>query len=251
MSAPFKDHFSTVAPDYARYRPHYPAELFQFLAALAPRRLLAWDCATGNGQAAVLLATHFQRVVATDASVAQLANAQRDPKVDYRAASAEASGLEEDSVDLITVAQALHWFDIPRFFAEAGRVLRLNGVLAAWCYGQIQVKHPEAQRILDKFYSETVGPYWPPQRRLLEEGYRTIQFPWDEIRHPGFAITAQFTLGELVGYLGTWSATRFYTEATGLDPLPRLTSQLAKLWGENEEKQPVTWPLSLRLGRQG
>ncbi len=174
MNQVFQDHYSDVAPSYARYRPRYPRELFKHLAALAPARDLAWDCATGNGQAAAGLAAHFTRVVATDASHAQIANAQPHPGVDYGVAPAEQSGLATDSVDLIAVAQALHWFDTPGFFAEARRVLRAKGVLAAWCYGQMQIANPEAQRALDIYYAETVGLYWPPERRRMEAGYRTI-----------------------------------------------------------------------------
>jgi ubiquinone/menaquinone biosynthesis C-methylase UbiE len=246
----FQDHYSNVAASYARYRPRYPQALFEHLAALAPARDLAWDCATGNGQAAAGLAAHFKRVVATDASHAQIANAQPHPGVDYRVAPAEQSGLATDSVDLISVAQALHWFDLPRFFAEARRVLRAKGVLAAWCYGQMQIPNPDAQRALDKYYAETVGPYWPPERRLIEAGYRTIAFPFEKIRAPRFTMKASFTLEELAGYLGTWSATRRYIQATGQNPVPSLARELASAWGDGGARQEIAWPLSLRIGRK-
>src|SRR5262245_38403499 len=128
MTTSFKDHFSTVASNYALYRPRYPAELFAYLATLVPTCEFAWDCATGSGQAAVALAAHFKRVIATDASATQIANGETHPRVEYRVAPAEQSGLAAASVDLLTVAQALHWFDLPRFFVEANRVLRPRGV---------------------------------------------------------------------------------------------------------------------------
>ncbi len=250
MREGFQDHYSNVAASYARYRPRYPRELFEHLAALAPARDLAWDCATGNGQAAAGLAAHFKRVVATDASHAQIANAQPHPGVDYRVAPAEQSGLATDSVDLISVAQALHWFDTPGFFAEARRVLRAKGVLAAWCYGQMQILNPDAQRVLDKYYAETVGPYWPPERRLIEAGYRTIAFPFHQIPPPRFTMKADLTLEELSGYLGTWSATRRYIQATGQNPVPSVVRALAGAWGDRGARQEVAWPLSLRIGRK-
>ncbi len=250
VSEGFQDHYSNVAPNYARYRPRYPEELFEYLAALAPARDLAWDCATGNGQAAVGLAAHFKRVVATDASTSQIANARPHPGVDYRVAPAEQSGLANDSVDLISVAQALHWFATPGFFAEARRVLRAKGVLAAWCYGQMQIANPDAQRALDKYYAETVGPYWPPERRLIEEGYRTMAFPFQEIRAPRFTMKASLTLEELAGYLGTWSATRRYIQGTGQNPVPSLVRELADAWAAGGARQAVAWPLSLRIGRK-
>ena len=250
MSEGFQDHYSNVAASYARYRPRYPQALFEHLAVLAPARDLAWDCATGNGQAAVGLAAHFKRVVATDASHSQIANAQPHPGVNYRVAPAEQSGLENDSVDLIVVAQALHWFDTPGFFAEARRVLRAKGVLAAWCYGQMQVANPHAQRALDKYYAETVGPYWPPERRRIDEGYRTIAFPFEGIRAPRFTMKASLTLEELSGYLGTWSATSRYIQATGQNPVPSLVRELAAMWAAGGASQEVAWPLSLRIGRK-
>src|ERR1700730_13525034 len=186
---PFKDHFSAHASDYAKFRPHYPRELFAYLAGIASERECVWDCATGNGQAAVTLGEFFQHVIATDASEKQVANGQPHERVTYRVASAEQSGLSKESVDLVTVAQALHWFDREAFFAEAERVLKPNGVLAVWCYNLFKVA-PETDRLVETFYRETVGPYWDFERRLVETGYRTIAFPFDELQLPEFRMQA-------------------------------------------------------------
>jgi SAM-dependent methyltransferase len=247
-SEPFPDHFSSAAPDYRAYRPRYPASLFDALAAAAPHRRLAWDCATGSGQAAVGLAGHFDAVAATDASEQQLAAAEPHPGVDYRRARAEASGLAEGSVALVTVAQALHWFDRPAFFAEVRRVLSPDGILAAWCYGLMEVD-PSVDAVIHGYYTETVGPYWPPERELVESGYRGIEFPFEEIVLPPAHIEARWTLDELCGYLGTWSATLRYRSANGSDPVPRLKETLRPLWGDRPVARTVRWPLAVRAGR--
>jgi SAM-dependent methyltransferase len=246
----FHDHFSAGAAEYARFRPRYPAALFAFLAGLPSERSMAWDCATGSGQAAVALAEHFARVIATDASAAQIAHGEPHPHVQYQVAAAEQSGLPGASVDLISVAQALHWFDLPAFYTEAARVLRPGGILAAWCYAVLTLPSPELQRCVDRFYKETVGPYWPPERALVEDGYRSLPFPWPEIPSPAFAMEAPMSLDTLIGYLGTWSATQRYRLATGVDPLPDLREELATLWGDPQTLMIIQWPLALRVGRK-
>jgi SAM-dependent methyltransferase len=245
----FQDHFSGSAAGYARYRPRYPAALFTYLASVAPQRRAAWDCATGSGQAAIALAEHFAQVVATDASAEQVAHAEPHSRVEYRVAAAERSGLRNASVDLVTVAQALHWLDLRAFYAEATRVLRPGGVLAVWCYGHLELPSAALQRCVDLFYAETVGPYWPPERRLVEDGYRSLDFPLPELSAPAFAMEARMSLEALVGYIGTWSATQRYVQATGHDPLPGLMRELARHWREPQVPRMVRWPLSLRIGR--
>jgi SAM-dependent methyltransferase len=249
MSPTFHDHFSGVASRYADFRPHYPAGLFDYLATLAPRDLVVWDCACGNGQATLDLAQHFDRVIATDASKEQIASATPHPHVEYRVAPAEQSGLPDASAGLITVAQALHWFDLDRFYAEAKRVLRPSGVLAAWAYGINEVEGNRVNELVQNFYSRTVGPYWPPERKLVESGYRTIPFPFTELAPPAFRMEARWTLEQLLGYFSTWSATNRFIKATGCNPLEPLSEALVRVWGEANSPRLIVWPLSLRLGR--
>lgn len=246
---PFNDHFAPVSGAYADFRPTYPPALFDWLAGIAPARGLAWDCACGSGQASVDLAAWFERVVATDASAKQLEGAVAHPGVEYRVAPAEASGLADASVDLITVAQALHWFDRPRFYAEARRVLKPGGVLAVWSYGVQTLDDLRVNAHVQHFYREIVGPYWPPERALVESGYRAIEFPFAEIEAPRFAMTASWPLPRLLGYFRSWSATGRYLQAKGEDPVAALAAELAQAWGDPEVKRTVTWPLAVRVGR--
>ena len=241
----FKDHFSTQSAGYARHRPHYPAELFAYLAGLTGRRL-AWDCATGNGQAAIALAGHFDRVVATDASEAQIDAAIAHPVVSYRVAKAEASGLEDDSVDLVTVGQALHWFDTARFFTETSRVLVAGGIVAAWCYELCAVS-PACDSAVEHLYTNIVGPFWPKQRRLIEERYAGIEFPGIELLPPVFEMKSQWTVDDMLGYLRTWSACQHYRRERREDPVGLIEDQLRRAWGT--APRTVRWPLTVRISR--
>jgi len=250
MSHTFHDHFSGIANRYADFRPHYPAALFDYLATLASRTSLVWDCACGNGQATLDLAQRFDRVVATDASREQIASATQHPKVEFRVAPAEQSGLPDESAGLVTVAQALHWFDLDRFYAEVRRVLSPGGVLAAWAYGINEVDGGPVNQLVQDYYSHTVGPYWPPQRKLVEEGYRTIPFPFDEITPPVFRMETRWTLEQLVGYFSTWSATNRFIKTTGRNPLASLSQNLSRVWGDANSPRLVAWPLSMRVGRK-
>jgi len=206
----FKDHFSAQAKAYAGYRPRYPEVLYDCLESMTPVHELAWDCATGSGQAAITLAGRFAQVIATDASEQQLNQAQQQEGVEYRLAPAESSGLGSDSVDLISVAQALHWFNFDAFNSEAQRVLKPAGVIAVWCYGLQQIS-PRVDAIIDEFYRDIVGEYWPPERLHIEASYCDIPFPFKELPVPDLKMRAQWGLEELMGYLGTWSATQRYT----------------------------------------
>jgi SAM-dependent methyltransferase len=244
--ANWKDHFSHASDDYRRWRPGYPDDLFAWLARMAPSTACAWDCATGSGQAAGGLAAHFARVVATDASTAQVAEAEPFDRVEYRVAPAEASGIEGASVDLVTVAQALHWFDVERFQAEARRVLKPGGVIAEWGYG-LALIGPGIDEKVRRFSNVTVGPYWPPERALVEEGYASLPFPFQKIDAPAFAMQARWDLGRFVAYLGTWSSVSRYRREVGRDPLPDLAEELTPLWGDGE--RDIRWPLVLRVGR--
>ena len=250
MSQTFKDHFSGVAGRYAHFRPHYPAGLFDYLARLVPKNSTVWDCAAGNGQATLDLAARYDRVIATDASREQIAAATRHPNIEYRVAPAEHSGLPDAAVGLITVAQALHWFDLARFFAEASRVLAPGGVLAVWAYGINQVEGAAVNELVQDYYVNVVGPHWPPERKLVEEGYQSIPFPFGEITPPPFRMEARWTLDELLGYFSTWSATSRFIKARGFNPLESLAAEMTKVWGDKNSPWLVTWPLALRVGRK-
>lgn len=249
MSTPtFKDYFSEGAAGYAEFRPRYPAELFRFVASLPSQRRTAWDCATGSGQAAVPLADYFTRVIATDASGAQLAYATSHPRVEYSVALADASGIPSGTVDLVTVAQALHWLPRERFFAEVRRVAAPGGALAVWCYSELTVD-ATVDPIVHRYYAETCGPYWAPERALVDAGYRAIEIPIDEVEAPPMSVTADMTLDELAGYLRTWSATRKLAAATGRDPVVEVFDELLACWGTPTARRTVRWPLHVRAGR--
>lgn len=249
MSSAFQDHFSAKADAYARYRPDYPAALFAWLRSLVSERRRAWDCATGNGQAALALAEHFDEVIATDASERQLRRAPPHPRVRYAVAPAEQSGLESGSIDLVTVAQAAHWFDLDRFYAEARRVLRPDGALALWAYSVCTVD-PEVDRVIAHYYVDVVGPYWPPDRAAVDDHYRSLPFRFRELdRTPALWMEKSWNLDELLGYLGTWSSTQGYVRARGEDPLPALRQRLEAVWGDTGLARSVRWPLHIRTGR--
>jgi SAM-dependent methyltransferase len=251
MSGSFTDHFGAVAGAYAHFRPTYPPPLFDWLAAAAPARQRAWDCATGTGQAAIGLAAHFAEVVATDASAAQLAAASPHPRVIYRLAAAESSGLEADSLDLVTVAQAVHWFDRPRFFAEVERVLRPGGVLAVWSYGIPRLEGVGPDALLQHFYADIVGPYWPPEKALVENGYHDLVLPFEILATPSFAMDVVWGLEQVLGYCSSWSASARYRAALGSDPIDRLRPGLAAAWGEEESPRRLHWPLTIKASRLG
>jgi SAM-dependent methyltransferase len=244
----FQDHFSDRARAYARFRPTYPPALFEWLASEVAPRNLAWDAGTGSGQAALGLTAHFATVVATDPSPGQLAEARPHLNIRYRRALEADSGLEPGSADLVTAAQALHWFDLEAFYREVGRVLRPGGLLAVWCYGLHRVS-PEIDRVLERFYSTTVGPWWPKERAEVESGYRRLPFPYPELVAPDFRMVAPLDLAALLAYVGTWSAVRRKIAATGEDPILDLAGELASVWGDPAAPRPVRWPLSVRVGR--
>jgi SAM-dependent methyltransferase len=248
--ASFADHFSGRAGDYARYRPDYPRALFDFLAAVAPAREIAWDCATGSGQAALGLAKDFRAVVATDASVRQISNAAPHPRVRYAVAAAEQAPFPDGSVSLVAAAQALHWFDRARFWEEARRVLVRRGIVAVWSYHGFYVT-PEIEAVVHRFYKEVVGPYWPPERALVEKGYEALEFPFEPIGPPALSLEKHWDLSSVIGYLRTWSATQRYEAALGGDPLKVIREELAAAWGLPQQVRPFRWDLDLRIGRRG
>ena len=244
----FKDHFSTSSADYARYRPRYPDELADWLAAAAPSQALALDCGCGAGQLSTLLARRFERVVATDASASQIAHAQPHARVSYRVAPAEHSGLDDSSVDLLSAAQAAHWFDLPRFHAEARRVLRPRGCIALVTYGVASMPGACGE-LLRELHDRVLGPYWPPERRLVIDGYRDLDFPFDEIAAPPLDVLARWDLDELLGYVRTWSALRQAEAALGSAPYDEFARQLRAAWGDAGVRRDIAWPLRVRAGR--
>lgn len=244
----FKDHFSHHAGDYARYRPDYPAALYEFLAKAAKQHELVWDCGTGSGQAALGLAEYFDRVIATDPSAEQIRNATRHEKISYVVAPAEQTEIPSHSVDLVTVAQAVHWFDLERFYHEARRVLKPNGMLAIWCYGLSRI-NPEVDKVVHHYYTNVVGSYWPPERRYIDEKYETLPFPFVELPTPEFHMKAEWDLNEFMGYLHTWSATQRFEKKNEQNPLDIVRRLLVKTWGKPQARQTVRWPLYLRIGK--
>ena len=246
----FKDHFSMQAGQYTQFRPHYPREVFGFLASLPRARDCAWDCGTGNGQAAVDLAEYFACVVATDPSAKQIAHAEEHVGVEYVVCSAEQCPLPTASIDLVTVALAIHWFDFDSFYAQVRRVGRAGSVLAVWCYGLANIT-PEVDQVVWHLYSDLLGSYWPPERKLIEERYETIPFPFEEIHPPEFNMTAQWSLDEFLGYLGTWSSVQKFIERHHENPLNSVFDKLSQVWGSRNMKRQVHWPVYMRVGRIG
>ncbi len=245
---PFVDCSHEEAADYRESRPRYPAALADHLAAMCVSRDLALDSATGNGQAAGLLAPHFKRIVATDASPAQIANASRHRNVNYIIAHAEAAPLRDSSVDLVTVAVAIHWFELDRFYREVQRVVRPGGVLACWAY-HLPTVSPEVDEVVGRFYAQTLRDYWSSRVRYVEEGYRSLPFPYERIETPPFQLLQKWTLGRFSKYISTWSGAAEYRARLGKESLEEIREDLASAWGEPNLDREVTWDLHMRVGR--
>ena len=244
----FHDHFSGHAAGYAQARPTYPDALFDWLASQCAQRELAWDAGCGNGQAARALAAHFKRVIATDPSPEQIAQAARHPRIVYRAEPAEAPTLEPQSADLVTVAQAMHWFELERFFAAVRKALRPGGVIAVWTYG-LSIVDADVDRCFMRLYDDILGPYWPAERRHVENGYAELPFPFEAIAAPAFAMRCDWTLPQYLAYLRTWSASQRHLRTTGRDAVSLIEADITAAWGEPQSVHAVQWPLGLRVGR--
>jgi SAM-dependent methyltransferase len=245
----FKDHFSGHAGIYRDARPTYPAALFDWLAQQVPSRELAWDCACGNGQATVDLAARFARVVATDPSANQIAQATPCANVEYRVEPAEHCSLADAGAVLVTVAQALHWLDHERFYAEVRRVLAPGGLVAAWAYADCGTGEAPIDRVVDRLYNDLTGPYWPPERAHVDAGYRTIAFPFVEIAAPAFPMIANWNVEQMLAYFRSWSATQRYIRANGADPVAIVDADLRKAWGDPQHVRAVHWQFHVRAGR--
>jgi SAM-dependent methyltransferase len=242
--------FSPVAREYAAARPTYPRALYERLAGLVDvRRQVAWDCATGSGQAARGLAEFFDRVIATDVSAEQLSHAEPHPRIEYRVAPAERSGLQSGSVDLITVAAGIHWFDVDAFFREAQRVARSGGVLAAWTYHLSEV-NPGFDERFARFYREVLRPYFSPRIQLVDDHYATLELPGEPIDVGEFEITADWMFEDFLAFVRTWSGYRSYRMAhAGEDPLARVEGDLRRLWGAPDAPRTVRWPIHMKVTR--
>jgi SAM-dependent methyltransferase len=248
MPANFADHFSGHATDYAKYRPGYPPELFAWLLSLTPEHQLAWDVGTGNGQAAVQLAQRFSSVVATDPSTEQIKNASEHSRVSYRVSPAEESDLLDTSVDLVTIAQAIHWFDFDRFYTQVRRVLKPNGAVVAWTYTLNHVS-TAVDAVVRYFYQDVVGSYWPGERKYIEGRYENIPFPFFNIVAPPINMVTQCSYADYLSYLRTWSATQRYIKAKQLDPIELIRQPLLEAWGSPDQVLTIHWPIHVRAGR--
>lgn len=242
------DIFSSVSAGYAAFRPRYPRALFEFVASVAPRHDRAWDCGAGSGQATGDLADWFDHVVASDVSAEQIARGPKRSTIHWIVGSAEEPPLRSGSIDAITVAQALHWFDFERFYEAVRRVAAPGAVLVAWTYeaGRMEGDIGVALR---RFTFETMKPYWPPQRRYVDHAYRTIPFPFERIPTPDLRLEDEWTLARLVGFMRTWSAVAQYRARQDGDPVAAIERELAVLWGDSDVARPIVWPMALLAGR--
>ncbi|QXX85285.1 class I SAM-dependent methyltransferase [Acinetobacter lwoffii] len=245
----FKDHFSQQSQDYALFRPHYPDALGKLLAELSPSTKLAVDIGCGSGQLSEVLANYFDQVMAIDASSEQIAQAKPHPKIQYGQAFAEDIPCADQSVDLISVAQAAHWLDLEKFYAEVRRIARPNAILALISYGVFSVDEPHLNHYFKPFYEVTLAPYWPPERRHVDEGYKNLPFPFQEIVIRPPVLQVEWNFYQLIGYISTWSAVKAATQALGHNPLNALADALLPEWEDPELPRVIRWPLSVRAGR--
>jgi SAM-dependent methyltransferase len=245
----FPDHFSGVASDYTAFRPQYPAALFDWLATVCHRHDVAWDCACGSGQASHPLASHFDLVVGTDASPTQVASAVPGDNTGFVVAVSEQVPLVDGTVDLVTVAAAFHWFVGEPFFQEVRRVVGPGGVFAAWSYGMPIIDSDDVESVVHGFINGPLGPYWPPEIRMVLDGYASIDLPFEELRAPEFELQVDWPLERFLGFARTWSAVGRYVEERGEDPVVKLADELGELWGSSDDPLPVSYRLDLRAGR--
>lgn len=242
-----KDNFSTQSNQYAKYRPSYPPELFDYINTIVANKNTVWDCGTGNGQVAIELSKTFDNVFATDISEQQLNNAQKANNISYSLQPAEKTNFNNDFFDLIVVAQAIHWFDFEKFYTEVKRTAKQDGLLCVLGYGLLKIS-TEIDIVINDFYTNTIGSYWDKERRYIDENYTTIPFPFEEISSPNFVNTQLWSLHHLMGYLSTWSAVQHFIKTNHYNPMDQLQKQIEPLW-ENDELKPVNFPILLRLGR--
>lgn len=244
----FKDNFSLQAGIYAKYRPQYPAVLYQFLASLTKDHHIAWDCGTGNGQAAIGLVDFYESVIATDPSENQIKNCFPHERIKYIVEKAEDFSYGQHTIDIVTIANALHWFEFDVFYNIVRNVVKQDGIIAAWSYGRPTISK-EIDEIVAVFHDDIVGEYWVKENRFVEQEYKTIPFPFHEINCPSFVSQKEFNLKEFITYLNTWSATQKFIIKTGIDPTIDLQKQLLAIWGSADTKKIITWKLIMKAGR--
>ena len=242
-----KDNFSSQSDKYVKYRPTYPLDFFEYLNSIVANKQNAWDCGTGNGQVAYELAKTFDNVFATDISRTQIDNALREANITYSLQPAERTNFDDEQFDLIIIAQAIHWFDFERFYAEVRRTARENALICVVGYGRIKISE-EIDRAIANFYENVIGTYWDKERRYIDEDYKTIPFPFKEIRTPGFVNILNWTLEHLIGYLNTWSAVKHFINKNRHNPIDDLQSELEQHWEKGQTKK-VHFPLLLRVGQ--
>ena len=242
-----KDYFSSQSLQYSIYRPKYPKRLFNYLLGECRERELAWDVGTGSGQVAQSLSLYFEKVYATDASSSQIVNAIPKSNINYAVANEQAPALKRRSVNLITVAQALHWFDMEVFYAEADRVLKRYGLIACWSYGRFTIDL-KIDREIDRLYSELLKGFWAPEMRFVETGYRSLSFPFRELRAPKFVIKSVWNFEKMIGYLKSWSAVENFILRKGYNPIDENKERLKYSWGDIAINKEVEWQISIRVG---
>jgi ubiquinone/menaquinone biosynthesis C-methylase UbiE len=245
LGTDFKDYFSEASDRYEQYRPTYPQALFDYLFTLTQNNDRAWDCATGNGQSALSLSEHYTEVLATDASRSQIDSAIKKTNIKYFVESAEKTLIDSNSIDLVTVAQALHWFDHEKFSSEVMRVLKTQGVLAVWTYGLLKI-NPALDSMINQLCNDILALYWPPERKMVDNAYRDIHFPLKQNSPHLIQMSTHWTLGQLVGYLHTWSAVKRYYKETGAHPVDALVDDLSTLWGDPDKTLLIQWPLTVK-----
>jgi len=243
-----KDLFSKQADLYARYRPTYPKELYEYILSFVNEKNIAWDCATGNGQAAVVLSGYFKKVMATDISAAQIEKATPKENIEYKICPAESTPFKENSFDLVTVAQAYHWIKWDEFRKEVTRVCKPNAIIAVWMY----YKHSTGDKRIDgavhDFYENVTRPYWDYERKYVEDLYATVDFDYELLPVKQFETILNWQREDLVGYISSWSAIQKYSKVNGHSPIPIMEEEINKLWPEGEVKK-VIFPIFLKLGR--
>jgi ubiquinone/menaquinone biosynthesis C-methylase UbiE len=242
-----KDNFSTQSDKYAKYRPTYPSDLFDYINSIVQDKQNAWDCGTGNGQVAYELAKTFDNVFATDISQSQIDNALQADNIFYSVQPAEKTNFDNELFDLIVVAQAIHWFDFDKFYTEVKRTAKENALLCIVGYGKSKISE-KIDNVINDFHDNVIGKYWDKERKYIDEKYKTIPFPFDEMQTPNFVNTQRWTLEHLIGYLNTWSAVKHFIKQNGYNPIDKLQSEIEQLWN-NEQTKQVHFPLLLRIGR--